>query len=212
MESNPIKILIADDYFVVMTGIKMILKNHLKKIDIEYAENYDELSEKLSFAADYSLLILGVNIEGNKKKMISEIKNKYPHLKILVFSNYDPLETMQCIQEGADGYLSKLSHENEIAMAVAEVLSKGKYYSKEIMDALVQHAFSRRKSNPLETLSDREKTVYNFLIKGYGNLEIANELKIHAATISTYKRRIFQKLGTSNLIDILELSRKYSTE
>ena len=80
------------------------------------------------------------------------------------------------------------------------------------MDALVQHAFSRRKSNPLETLSDREKTVYNFLIKGYGNLEIANELKIHAATISTYKRRIFQKLGTSNLIDILELSRKYSTE
>ncbi|AZA88228.1 DNA-binding response regulator [Chryseobacterium shandongense] len=206
------KILIADDYFVVMTGIKMILKNHLKKIDIEYAENYDELSEKLSFAADYSLLILGVNIEGNKKKMISEIKNKYPHLKILVFSNYDPLETMQCIQEGADGYLSKLSHENEIAMAVAEVLSKGKYYSKEIMDALVQHAFSRRKSNPLETLSDREKTVYNFLIKGYGNLEIANELKIHAATISTYKRRIFQKLGTSNLIDILELSRKYSTE
>jgi DNA-binding NarL/FixJ family response regulator len=206
------KILIADDYFVVMTGIKMILKNHLKKIDIEYAENYDELSEKLSSAADYSLLILGVNIEGNKKKMISEIKIKYPHLKILVFSNYDPLETMQCIQEGADGYLSKLSHENEIAMAVAEVLSKGKYYSKEIMDALVQHAFSRRKSNPLETLSDREKTVYNFLIKGYGNLEIANELKIHAATISTYKRRIFQKLGTSNLIDILELSRKYSTE
>ncbi|WP_066440898.1 response regulator transcription factor [Chryseobacterium sp. CCH4-E10] len=206
------KILIADDYFVVMTGIKMILKNHLKKIDIEYAENYDELSEKLSSAADYSLLILGVNIEGNKKKMISEIKIKYPHLKILVFSNYDPLETMQCIQEGADGYLSKLSHENEIALAVAEVLSKGKYYSKEIMDALVQHAFSRRKSNPLETLSDREKTVYNFLIKGYGNLEIANELKIHAATISTYKRRIFQKLGTSNLIDILELSRKYSTE
>ncbi|AZA56386.1 LuxR C-terminal-related transcriptional regulator [Chryseobacterium shandongense] len=206
------KILITDDYFVVMTGIKMILKNHLKKIDIEYAENYDELSEKLSSAADYSLLILGVNIEGNKKKMISEIKIKYPHLKILVFSNYDPLETMQCIQEGADGYLSKLSHENEIALAVAEVLSKGKYYSKEIMDALVQHAFSRRKSNPLETLSDREKTVYNFLIKGYGNLEIANELKIHAATISTYKRRIFQKLGTSNLIDILELSRKYSTE
>lgn len=206
------KILIADDYFVVMTGVKMILKSYFKKTEIEYAENYDEILQKLSATHDYSLLILGVNIEGNKKKMISEIKNVYPHLKILVFSNYHPLETIQCIQEGADGYLNKLSHENEIAQAVAEVLNKGRYYSKEIMDALVQHTFSRRKSNPLENLSEREKTVYNFIIKGYGNLEIANELKIHVATISTYKRRIFQKLGTSNLIDILEINRKYSME
>jgi DNA-binding NarL/FixJ family response regulator len=115
------------------------------------------------------------------------------------------------ILEGADGYLNKLSHEDEIARAVLEVLNTGKYYSKETMDALIHHSVSG-KSNPLETLSEREKTVYKLLIKGYGNLEIANELKIHVATISTYKRRIFQKLGTNNLIDILEINRKYSME
>lgn len=206
------KILIADDYFVVMTGVKMILKNHLKRIEIDYAANYSEISEKLSSVKNYDLLILDMNIQGNKKGMISEFKRKKPQLKILVFSTYQPFGAIQCIQEGADGYINKLSHENEIAHAVAEVLNKGKYYSKEIMDTLVEHTFSRRKRNPLENLSEREKTVYNFLIKGYGNLEIANELKIHVATISTYKRRIFQKLGTSNLIDILEINRKFSIE
>lgn len=68
------KILIADDYFVIMTGVKMILKSYFKKMEIEYAENYDEILQKLSTTNDYSLLILGVNIEGNKKRMISEIK------------------------------------------------------------------------------------------------------------------------------------------
>ncbi len=206
------KILIADDYFVVMKGIKMILKNYFRNIETDYAANYNEILEKISFTKDYKLLILDVNIAGSKKKIIQEIKKVQPHLKILIFSTYHPLDTIQYIQEGADGYVNKFSHEKEIAQAVAEVLNKGSYYSKEIMDALVQHSFSGRKGNPLENLSKREKTVYNFLIKGYGNLEIANELKIHVATISTYKRRIFQKLGTSNLIDILEINRKYSMD
>jgi len=206
------KILIADDYFVIMTGIKMILKNYLKNIDLECAESYNEVLEKLSYKKDYALLILDINIRGNKKNMIDEIKDKLPHIKILIFSTYNITEAIQCIQEGADGYLNKHCYEDEIARAVSEVLSTGKYYSKEIMDALIQHSIYGQKSNPLENLSEREKMVYNFLIKGYGNLEIANELKIHVATISTYKRRIFQKLGTSNLIDILEINRKYSVE
>ncbi|NML58965.1 response regulator transcription factor [Chryseobacterium cheonjiense] len=206
------KILIADDYFVIMTGIKMILKNYLKNIDLECAESYNEVLEKLSYKKDYALLILDINIRGSKKNMIDEIKDKLPHIKILIFSTYNITEAIQCIQEGADGYLNKHCYEDEIARAVSEVLSTGKYYSKEIMDALIQHSIYGQKSNPLENLSEREKMVYNFLIKGYGNLEIANELKIHVATISTYKRRIFQKLGTSNLIDILEINRKYSVE
>ena len=204
------KILIADDYFVIRTGVKMILKNYFKNISVEYAENYDEIVEKLFKNKDYTLLILDVNIQGNKKGMISEFKSKAPQLKILIFSIYQPSGAIQSIQEGADGYLNKLSHEDEIARAVSEVLNTGKYYLKEITDALIQHSIFRKKTNPLDNLSGREKTVYHFLIKGYGNLEIANELKIHVATISTYKRRIFQKLGTSNLIDILEINRKYS--
>lgn len=203
------KILIADDYFVVMTGIKMILKKYLKNIDLEYALNYDEVFEKLADKNDYALLILDPGLQGNQKKIIAEIKCKFPNLKILIFSTYNTAEVVPFILEGADGYLNKLSHEDEIARAVLEVLNTGKYYSKEIMDALIHHSVSS-KSNPLENLSEREKTVYNLLIKGYGNLEIANELKIHVATISTYKRRIFQKLGTNNLIDILEINRKYS--
>ncbi|MEC3875656.1 response regulator transcription factor [Chryseobacterium salviniae] len=206
------RILIADDYSVIRTGIKMILKNYFKNLTIEYAESYDEIAEKLSQNQEYTLLILDTNIQGNKQGMISEFKNKSPEMKILVFSVYQPFGVIQSIKGGADGYLNKLSREDEIARAVSEVLNTGKYYSPETTDALIQHSIFRKKTNPLENLSEREKTVYHFLIKGYGNLEIANELKIHVATISTYKRRIFQKLGTSNLIDILEIDRRYSME
>lgn len=190
----------------------MILKNYFKKIDIAYAESYREIVEKLHQNGDYELLIVDVNIRGSKKEMISEIKAQFPHLKILVFSAHQSLEAIRHISEGADGFLNKLSHEKDIIQAVVEVLNKGTYYPKELTDMLIRHSIADKESNPLENLSKREKTVYDFLIKGYGNLEIANELKIHAATISTYKRRIFQKLGTSNLIDILEISRKFSID
>jgi DNA-binding NarL/FixJ family response regulator len=58
--------------------------------------------------------------------------------------------------------------------------------------------------NPLEELSDREMEIATLMVNGMGNLEISNELKLKSTTVSTYKNRVFEKLGVANLSALIQ--------
>jgi DNA-binding NarL/FixJ family response regulator len=59
--------------------------------------------------------------------------------------------------------------------------------------------------NPLEKLSERELEIATLLVKGFGNLEISNELNLKATTVSTYKARIFEKLEVTGRAELTHL-------
>uniref|UniRef100_A0AAU6WL42 Response regulator transcription factor n=1 Tax=Chryseobacterium endophyticum TaxID=1854762 RepID=A0AAU6WL42_9FLAO len=119
------KILIADDHDIVLTGTSLILESKIKDIIIDTAENYIEVLEKVITSLPYDLIILDINMpESKNKKMISEIKEIRAETKILIFSVHDESVALQYIQEGADGYLNKLSKVEEIAEAVKKCWKK----------------------------------------------------------------------------------------
>jgi DNA-binding NarL/FixJ family response regulator len=64
-------------------------------------------------------------------------------------------------------------------------------------------------ANPLLSLSDRELSVLNRLLKGETVKEISQQLDIKATTVATYKARIFEKLSVSNIIDLQNISELY---
>ncbi|MDR4894328.1 MULTISPECIES: response regulator transcription factor [unclassified Chryseobacterium] len=199
------KIIIADDHFVVRLGTTLILESHYKEVKISYAESYTELTDKL-YAEQFELLILDINMPESKYlSMIGEIKTIQPDLKILVFSVYDNDIAVQYIIEGADGYINKLSDENNILEAVQQIFETGTYYSPDIVKKLVSSVKKDTPINPLETLSEREKEIFNLLVKGYGNIEVSNELNLHLSTVSTYKARIYKKLNIKNTVDLVRL-------
>ncbi|MGE8512006.1 MAG: response regulator [Chryseobacterium culicis] len=199
------KIIIADDHFVVRLGTTLILESHYKEVKISYAESYTELTDKL-YAEQFELLILDINMPESKYlSMIGEIKTIQPNLKILVFSVYDNDIAVQYIIEGADGYINKLSDENNILEAVQQIFETGTYYSPDIVKKLVSSVKKETPINPLETLSEREKEIFDLLVKGYGNIEVSNELNLHLSTVSTYKARIYKKLNIKNTVDLVRL-------
>jgi DNA-binding NarL/FixJ family response regulator len=150
----------------------------------------------------YHLLILDIDMPGTQyKKMISELKNIQKDLKILVFSGYDQDVAIQYIREGAEGYLNKQSSEEEIKNAVKTVIEKGYFYPAELIGLIIQN----KRDNPVEKLSSREYEIFKLLADGYGNLEISNKLSIQMSTVSTYKKRIFQKLEVSNIAELIKV-------
>lgn len=202
------KIIIADDHSVVRLGTSLILESHYKDVKISCAESYTELMEKLH-AEQFDLLIMDVNMPESKYlSMIGELKKIQPDLKILVFSVCDNDIDVQYIIEGAEGYINKLSDENNILEAVQQIFETGTYYSQDIVKKLVSSAKKNNSVNPLETLSEREKEIFDLLVKGYGNIEISNELNLHLSTVSTYKARIFKKLDIKNMVDLIRLGDK----
>jgi DNA-binding NarL/FixJ family response regulator len=65
-------------------------------------------------------------------------------------------------------------------------------------------------ANPLSQLTERELQVANLYANGLGNLEIANQLDIKQNTVSTMKKRIFEKLQVENLIELVNLLKENS--
>ncbi|PWN71145.1 DNA-binding response regulator [Chryseobacterium phosphatilyticum] len=195
------RILIADDHYVVRAGTALVLESAYPKLAIHFAENYEEVKKMLSIH-HYHLLILDIDMPGTQyKKMVSELKNIQQDLKILVFSGYDKEVAIQYIREGAEGYLNKQSSEEEIKNAVKAVIEKGYYYPAELIGLIIQN----KRDNPAEKLSSREYEIFKLLADGYGNLEIANKLNIQMSTVSTYKKRIFQKLDVSNIAELIKV-------
>ncbi|MCT2560376.1 response regulator transcription factor [Chryseobacterium herbae] len=195
------RILIADDHYVVRAGTALVLESAYPKLKIDFAENYEQVQKHLS-DRHYDLLLLDIDMPGTQyKKMISELKSIQESLKILIFSGYDKDVAIQYIREGAEGYLSKQSSEEEIREAVKSVIEKGYYYPGELIGLIIQN----KKSNPAEKLSSREYEIFTLLASGNGNLEIGNKLDIQMSTVSTYKKRIFQKLNISNIAELIKV-------
>ncbi|WP_305816436.1 EAL domain-containing protein [Photobacterium leiognathi] len=75
--------------------------------------------------------------------------------------------------------------------------------SKILSDLIKSTILSQNNSNIME-LSKREKDVAQLLIAGFSNKYIAYELDISQKTVSTFKTRIFHKLGIKSLIELAQ--------
>ncbi len=198
------KILITDDHYVVRMGTAFLLESKLDflcKVDVanSFMETINKINEEI-----YDLLILDIDMPDSiYKDMIKQVKTINKNLKILMFSVHDEKQIAhQYINEGADGYINKTSEEAEILKAVNSIFSNGYYYSQDIMKELIDGSKS---TNSLEKLSEREMQVFRLLAEGNGNIEISNILDIQMSTISTYKKKIFEKLNVKTVVDLVRI-------
>ncbi|KPH12899.1 response regulator transcription factor [Chryseobacterium sp. ERMR1:04] len=196
-------ILIADDHYVVRAGTALLLESKLQyPCMIDFAENYAETKDKIS-KKQYDLVILDIDMPDSIfKAMVKELKKNQKNLRIMMFSIYDENVGIQYIEEGAEGYLNKGASEHEILKAVSSIFEEGYYYPSKMMSRLLAHT---KDSNTVENLSKREFQIFKLLAEGNGNIEISNILDLKMSTISTYKKKIFEKLKVKNVVDLVRI-------
>ncbi|WP_333666963.1 response regulator transcription factor [Flavobacterium sp.] len=203
--------LIVDDHSIVRQGVSLLIKELFLNAKIHQAGNFKD-TLKILRETKVDLLILDINFpDGNSLNILAEIKNIQSDIKILIFSGYDEdIYGLRYINAGASGYLNKGSSEDEMKQAIKSMMISGKYITQNIKDRILDSYISKKPINPLEQLSNREVEVARLLIKGYGNMEIAELLQVKKSTVSTFKNRIFEKLGITNLADLIDFFQLYS--
>ncbi|WP_333601462.1 response regulator transcription factor [Flavobacterium sp.] len=203
--------LIVDDHSIVRQGVSLLIKELFLNAKIHQAGNFKD-TLKILRETKVDLLILDINFpDGNSLNILAEIKNIQSDIKILIFSGYDEdIYALRYINAGASGYLNKGSSEDEMKQAIKSMMISGKYITQNIKDRILDSYISKKPINPLEQLSNREVEVARLLIKGYGNMEIAELLQVKKSTVSTFKNRIFEKLGITNLADLIDFFQLYS--
>jgi DNA-binding NarL/FixJ family response regulator len=202
--------LIADDHSIVRQGISLLIKELFFNAKIYQSGTFKETLNVLK-DTKIDLLVLDINFpDGNSLNILSETKTLQPELKILIFSAYEEdLFALRYLNAGATGYLNKGSNEDEIKQALQSMMVSGKYITQNIKDRILESYISKKPLNPLEQLSNREVEVARLLIKGFGNMEIAELLQIKKSTVSTFKNRIFEKLEIVNLAELIDLFQLY---
>ena len=189
----------------------MLLENELDEVQVFEANDFPEALLEFGNIC-FDLVILDINLPGGKKcDMIDVLRELQKDVKILIFSAHEEdIYAFRYVQAGANGYLNKLSDSDTILKAIKAVLEAGKYISIDVLEKFIRFSQGKTESsNPLEELTHRELEIAELLVKGFGNLEIANELDIKMSTVSTHKLNVFKKTHITNIIELSELFKKF---
>ncbi|MDQ6480631.1 response regulator [Dyadobacter sp. LHD-138] len=205
------KILIADDHVLVRLGMELLVKEVLgSACAIDFASDGSELSEKLE-KNEYQILISDLNMPGiTGLEMVANALKLQNTLRILLVSvNPELMFAHRYLKAGVFGYIQKGNSHEELKKAIYEI-SMGRRYLTNSQTRQFTNAFLNDfPSNPFDILSARELEVALLLLKGNGALEVSTTLSINPSTASTYRGRIFDKLGIKNIIELSQLARQY---
>ena len=205
--------IVADNNFMIRQGMTIILKQLYNDVFIYQVDDLNS-AKKILKSKSIQLLIIDINLPGtNSLNIISYLRKIQNELKILIFSSYhEDIYAIRYLSAGANGYLNKLSSEEEIKHAIKTVMTSGKYTSKNIQDKIMDSYILKKPSNPLEQLSNREIEIAKFLVEGKSNIDICKSLSIKKTTVSTYKNRIFEKLSIDTLSGLIQIFQLYYTK
>ena len=189
------KILTIDDHEVVREGVKGLFASGMAEFG--EARNGAE-AINLIRESEWDIAILDISLAGRSGlDVLKEIKQLRPKLPVLMLSMHaEDQYAMRSFKAGASGYVSKASSRDELRQAVLKVIKGGRYVSPSMAERIV-FDFSSSEKPPHEQLSDRELEVLCLIASGKTVGEIAERLSLSDKTISTYRRRILDKMELS---------------
>lgn len=210
-------ILLVEDHSIVRLATLFIIRDLLPAVTPWETDNFPDALQ-IASTRKLDLILLDINIpDGEGFQMISKIRRLQPDVFIMIFSGIDEeVYALHYIKAGANGFLSKNSSTQEIRNAIKAIFMNGRYMSEIVRQALLRGQVTpqTRQSNPLAALSQRELEVMDLLLQGKWTKEIAMLLNITGSSVSTYKTRVFEKLGVSTIIELYQkvsLLREYAS-
>ena len=197
-------ILIVDDHAVVRQGLIRILAEAAERLAVEEAGTAHEALD-LIMARSYEAVILDISMpDRNGLETLRMIKNLRPGLPVLILSVHPEEQyAVRALRSGAAAYLTKDSAPEELLKALAAAFQGRRYIGASLAEKLAETLGADSARPRHETLSDREFEVFERLARGRQVGEIAAELFLSPKTVSTYRRRVLEKLNLESTAQLI---------
>lgn len=196
-EGKSIRILIADDHFVVREGLKALISFD-PDIEVvgEAADGIEAIHQIIKYKPDVILLDLVMPRQGGLAT-IPDIKKEMPDCKILIVTSYAEDEKVwKAIKSGAQGYLLKDSHPTELIKAIHDVYKGEMSLHPTIANKLIAEFNGNEQSS--NSLTHREEDVLKLVAQGHSNDKISKQLFISKRTVGKHVSNILSKLHLAN--------------
>jgi DNA-binding NarL/FixJ family response regulator len=205
------KILIYNSQSFYARGLHAVIKSNFPDFDVFLVFSSVLFLEECG-KKKFDIVIFDFeNIKTTSLKDLKRIKKLQPQSKLFVFSEIDSDDyKIQCSKGKVDFLLSKNCSEDYLVAALNLALFGNSYFSKGLrlnipeIKTIKKEMVESSKSN---LLSQREFEIAMLMVQGYSTAKISNKLSLVPSTISTYKKRLFNKTNSSNVIDIAKFLR-----
>jgi len=191
-------VLIVVDHVLVREGLKQVLSHEYEDIVFGEATTAEGALAQIK-AQPWRLVILDVSLPNNDGFLVlRQIRARRPEAAVIMLGMHrDSVADARSRQLGASGYISKSYGRCDLLKAFGSILGGNKYFSKSIRRGVDPSAALHA------SLSAQEWKVLLALVAGRRTGEIAAEFNLSAKTVSTYKRRVLNKLLLKSTADLV---------
>lgn len=202
------KILVVDDHPVFREGLVRVLNQEKDMQVVGEAANAEVALQSVA-ALHPQMAIIDISLESsNGIELARTLRTRLPAIRILILSLHNEmLYAERALRAGANGYVMKKESSEQLVEAVRTVLEGHTHVSnplREMMFKKLSNPVELRASSPLELLSDREFEVFQFIGKGYGTRQIADELHLSMKTVESHREHIRKKMRLENSFELVQ--------
>jgi DNA-binding NarL/FixJ family response regulator len=191
-EGSKIKLLIADDHYVVRMGLIALVNTEPDMEVVGEAADGNQAVE-LFGKCKPDLVLMDLRMPAKDGIAATQaIRDRHPEARVLMLTTYDgDTDIHRAMQAGAQGYVLKNTTGDKLIPALRAVAAGQKWIPKEIATRLAERSM-------FEDLTPRELQVLQQMAKGLANKEIGDVLKITEHTVKDHLKNILGKLHVAD--------------
>jgi two-component system invasion response regulator UvrY len=210
-KSLMIRIILVDDHDLFRSGIRSLLQDQADIVVIGDCATGEEAVEAVrTDPPDVVLMDIGMPGIGGIEATRRVLKIA-PQVRVIALTalSDEPFPN-RLLDAGALGFLSKSCADEELLSAIRTVMQGGHYISAEVAKKLTLANFRRGDAPTIfSKLTPREMQVMTMVVNCQSNQQISDSLFLSPKTVSTYRHRLFEKLGVSNDVELTHLAMRH---
>jgi len=199
------RILIADDFAVVRSGLRRLLDAKPDfEVVAEAADGHEAVEKAL--AEDVDLAILDVSMPRMTGiQAAAELHKRKPEMRLLMLSMHDSEQFLyEALKAGASGYVLKSGADTDIVDACRAAMRGDSFLYPSAVATLVRDYVERggRGEEQFDVLTPRELEVLKLIAEAHTSKEIAQLLFISIKTVERHRQNILDKLGMRDRVEL----------
>jgi DNA-binding NarL/FixJ family response regulator len=203
-----LRILLADDHTIVRQGLRKILEAQPEwTVVAEAADGRETVRLASELQPDVVILDIGMPLL-NGIEATRQIVRRVPSTGVVILSMHaDETYILQALQAGARAYLLKDSADTDLIRGVTAAAAGKSFFSpvvaRVMLDDYLRHLAKKGIVDRYDSLSEREREVFQLIAEGHSNKDIADLLSVGLSTVETHRTHILQKLDVHSTAELV---------